>query len=434
MPGMTMPSEASISYAPSGDLEPGPTPAIRSPTTSTSASAQDVVRVVHGQHGAAAQHDRPAGLDRGGSRSWRWLLLRSGSGTSTSFGPPAARRWRSHAPPTSRERDALDVDDDVAAGDVLGRAAGRPSRAHARAAGGRPRSRARRASFERMSGRGQGDARRRRCGRPGRGGRSARRRLMAATRGLAPQLSIVTSTSPPAASRMALGEVVARVELDDRVGAALEQPLEPLAARGRPRRRGRRRAASPTCTATLPDRAGRAEHEHRLAGLQARRATTSASQAAEAGVAERRGHGVVDARRRRRAAPSARHERALGHRAVGRDGRVEVHAPAVRRAGRRRRCPTTRRQRRRAHVERARRLVAGRGGAGPRRRRRPRRGRPRRGSANSPYRGASPCSWRTAAFTASTYRGGAARSPSAPRGSRARRRAPSSRPCRRSSG
>src|SRR5688572_623709 len=38
MPGMTMPSEASISAVPSGTSSPGPTPAISSPTTSTSAS------------------------------------------------------------------------------------------------------------------------------------------------------------------------------------------------------------------------------------------------------------------------------------------------------------------------------------------------------------------------------------------------------------
>ena len=55
-----MPPDASISCVPSGTSSAGPTAAIRSPTTSTSASGEHGVAVVHGQHRAAAEQHRPA--------------------------------------------------------------------------------------------------------------------------------------------------------------------------------------------------------------------------------------------------------------------------------------------------------------------------------------------------------------------------------------
>ena len=64
MPGITMPPEASISTVPSGTSRPGPTAAMRSPTTRTSASRSTDRAVVHGQHGAAAEHDRATRLGR----------------------------------------------------------------------------------------------------------------------------------------------------------------------------------------------------------------------------------------------------------------------------------------------------------------------------------------------------------------------------------
>ena len=95
---------------------------------------------------------------------------------------------------------------------------------------------------------------------------------MAATAGSPHRLSMVTSTSPPAASRMRSVEVAVAVELDDRVGAELAQPRQAL-----PAARGGDDAARAEALRRLhgdaADLAGGAEHEHGLARLAGPRAS-----------------------------------------------------------------------------------------------------------------------------------------------------------------
>ena len=70
MPGITMPPEASISWVPSGRRARCRRPRSGRPTTSTSASVEHGVGVVHRQDGAAAEDDRPAGEQVRGSQGW----------------------------------------------------------------------------------------------------------------------------------------------------------------------------------------------------------------------------------------------------------------------------------------------------------------------------------------------------------------------------
>ena len=75
--------------------------------------AQDLVRVVHRQHGAPSQNHRPAGLDH---------LLPSLSVTSTSFAPPGRLPLALPGGADLLEREPLDVDDELAARRVRGQA------------------------------------------------------------------------------------------------------------------------------------------------------------------------------------------------------------------------------------------------------------------------------------------------------------------------
>ena len=164
---------------------------------------------------------------------------------------------------------------------------------------------------------------------------------------------MVTSTSPPAASRMRGGGRPPR-ELHDRVRAAAR-------AAGRGGRSARAAATTrpapssfAACTAMLPTAPSRAEHEHRLARLQPER-HASASHAPRPVLPSAAATRVVDALGdvEQRVLGD---ERPLGHRAVRRHGDVEVDAPPVTEpadaVG-----PDHRGQRRRAGVERAGRLV-----------------------------------------------------------------------------
>ena len=264
--------------------------------------------VVHGQDGASAEDD---------------AAHVSPFGMRTSFAPASARRWRSQALRDVGERDALEVDDDVAAGDVLaqapvGLAPHLVRRVQVHEAAHVERLRADRGRGEAELG--PGEVADLDVAAELRGGAHG------GDRRLAPQA--VDGHVDPAAGGLAeaLGQVAVAVERDDRVGAALAQPLEPLDPRARRRPRGRRRAASPPAPRRCrPGRWRRARAPSPpAAGPRARRAPAS-----------RRGRSWRARRRPRRRGPSgtsnsvsAFRERALRHRAVRRD-RLEQHAAPV---------------------------------------------------------------------------------------------------------
>src|SRR5215208_3345348 len=126
MPGITMPSEASISTVPSGTSRSGPTAAISSPTTRTSASfrtswASFMVSTV------------PRRSTTGRPPSISLTAGSSPSGCPAPFQVEVARSRNKHelgaaaalalALPRGLdllERELLDVDPDVAGGDVAG--------------------------------------------------------------------------------------------------------------------------------------------------------------------------------------------------------------------------------------------------------------------------------------------------------------------------
>ena len=246
---------------------------------------QDVVGVVHRQHGAAAQHDRPAGLDRGGVAAHVGGLLlwtvphlskraRLGvSGARQEHELRAAGRLALRVPRacTSASGTRSSVDDDVAAARRARSAAGSPR--GATSSGGWATEKPRTSSeTERIAGAGSVD-RRAPASLPTWTWRAYRAAAcIAASAGSPHSVSIVTSHAAAGGLAERGREVVVRVELDDRVGAALEQPLEALARGAPPRRRGPAPSSFAACTAIAADRAGRAEHEHRLARLAARSA------------------------------------------------------------------------------------------------------------------------------------------------------------------
>ena len=308
------------------------------------------------------------------------------TGRGPVFGPPAAWRWRSHAVGDVVERDAVDVDGDVAAGGVLGQAQVAP-RAGGRAAGGRREKPRTSSETERMSGAGSV------ISAPAmfptstwRAPRAAA--CMAASAGAPHSMSIVTSTAPPRGLADPLGRGRRRVDLHDGVRAALEEP-----------RAGARRAVG-------GDDAAGAEQLRRPARRRCRPRRSRRARAPSRPAAGRRATParatpprpvLPSAAATSSSTPSATSSSASCGTSVrsaiepyGGTRRVEVDAPAVLEAadavrsdhataaaaGPCRRCRTP---------------CAGRGGAGPRRRPRPRRSRARRcGSSKSsdPRRGA----------------------------------------------
>ena len=295
------------------------------------------------------------------------------------------------------ERQALDVDDDVAAGDVLGQAQVGLAAA-ARPAGGPRRSRGRRATWSGSAARGRRERLRRPCCRPRRGAPRRAATDMAANAGRAPQH--VDGHVDVAARGLAEGggEVVGRVDLDDRVGAPLEQVRQAARPRGRPRRRARRRASSRPAPRRCPTAPVAPSTSTVSPGCSSAR-HASASQAAEAGVAERGRDGVVDAlgdveqrvgaaracaRPSSRGARRSRRSTRAGRRRAGPRRRCRRRTAAA--AGPCRRCPIALWRSRWCSAA-ARTSTADRAGtASP-------------GSANSSTRGVAPCSRRTAART-----------------------------------
>ena len=149
---------------------------------------------------------------------------------------------------------------------------------------------------------------------------------IAATAGSPHRLSIDHVDLAAGGLADALGQVALGVELDDRVGAEVVQPLEAARPRARRRRRGPRRGASrPAPRRCRPGRWRRARARSPPAQVCA---PFERQPAGEAGAAERRGACVVervgDVEQR-----VGRGDAALGHRAVGRDGVEEDAAPVA---------------------------------------------------------------------------------------------------------
>src|SRR5215211_86694 len=355
MPGITMPSEASISSAPSGASSDGPTSAIVSPTTSTSAS-----RRMSWASFMVSTVPRRSTIGRPVS-----ISLKSGSspsGCQAPFQPTVA--WSRNQDELGAalgaaltfpggldllERQRLDVDHDVTGRYMPGELqesllpqlrwrVGDREAAQVERDGAHRRRRQRNLQARELA---DLDV-------PG----EARRRLDRGRRGLPPER--VDHDVELALGRRLVrgGQIVLRVECDDGVGAALEPALEAFPAPVR-----RDDPARPEELRDLdrerPERAARSEDEHGVAWLQAR-PPRQRQPRAEARVAERRGGHVVEVRVDLEQRTLAR-ERALGHRAERGDGLVEVDAAPVGQTADAVGADGAW-QRRRPHVERAARL------------------------------------------------------------------------------
>ena len=185
---------------------------------------------------------------------------------------------------------------------------------------------------------------------------------------------MVTSTPPPAASRIAPGRSSPAPSSTTASAPSSSSRREAVARARPPRPRGPAPRTFAACTAIVPTAPSAPSTSTVSPGSQLG-APRERQPRGQAGVAQRRGHGVVDA------APDVeqrvlRHERPLGHRPVRRHGHVEVDPPPVAEPADAVR-PDHRGQRRRAGVEACRSPCGGRGGGARRRRPRPRRGRVR---------------------------------------------------------
>ena len=358
MPGMTMPPAASISNVPSGTSRPGPDRLDRARRRRARrrrrrsgarrpSSARCRARKTIGRPGSGVEAFVLTGLLRVGSRDED----RSSGRRRRGAGAPTRRRRRR----AGRRRDRRRARPPAAC-PVRRRYASRLS-----SSGGWATEKPRTSSdFERISGAGSVISRAAMLPTSTWRAQWAAARI-AATAGAPQSMSIVTST--PSARRLAQHVRPARrADLDDCVRARAVQPVARAAGGDDPAG-----AEDPgRLNRDAPDRARRAEHEHRLPRLQSG-TPLQREPRAEPGVAERGRHRVVDAvgHGQQRVAPG----RACARPSSRRAARSRRSTRACRRpSAPRRRCP----RRSAAAAGRCRTCrspCAGRGGAGPPRRR-----------------------------------------------------------------